>query len=391
MSNFIKDDIKNILKKYITTKSVKIGKRKNKTLYNTYEDSYNINMHNVLKENEPLLYEYLTNLLGNSFTSVNLYNYLNGTTEYCVKCGKKLDLISLNKGYAKCDCEKRGLKTKKEIYDYLCEHFIEYGCTKYGIVETLKQDNVFKDKIDFTNINTSEDLYLYLTDSEQVKCCICGKPSKFNAFKVSRGGIYQKCCSKECLYKLRSKNQIENNTCHRINPEKRKQMEKHHSLVMKEKIKNGEFNPCVINSWCNITLKIKYKNKDEIKEGKYRSTWEAMFQLMNPDLLYEKLRIPYFDKSGNPHIYIVDFIDIKNKIAYEIKPSSLIDKRNNGLKRNALKKWCLDNDYKEKIITEEYFENNEFKLSLLNYTDQENRDRIVNIIKNYNFNIDYEN
>jgi len=51
----------------------------------------------------------------------------------------------------------------------------------------------------------------------------------------------------------------------------------------------------------------------------------------------------------------------------------------------------LYNDYKEKIITEEYFENNEFKLSLLDYTDQENRDRIVNIIKNYNFNIDYEN
>jgi hypothetical protein len=121
------------------------------------------------------------------------------------------------------------------------------------------------------------------------------------------------------------------------------------SELMKDKIKNGEFTPNIHNS--NTHWQTTYKNK------KYRSSWEAAFFSINPNFKYEKLRIEYF--IGNERkIYIVDFVDYNKKIAVEIKPKSHRDDKKFVAKEKALKKWCIDNNFIYKIISEDYFYEN---------------------------------
>jgi hypothetical protein len=53
--------------------------------------------------------------------------------------------------------------------------------------------------------------------------------------------------------------------------------------------------------------------------------------------------------------YIVDFIDMVNKIVYEIKPSSKVDDEEVQNKLTSLEKWCNINKYSLQIIDETYF------------------------------------
>lgn len=119
------------------------------------------------------------------------------------------------------------------------------------------------------------------------------------------------------------------------------------SVIMKEKIKNGEFTPCVTNSWC--------KSRILCKGNAFRSSFEVLFKLLDTEdkLLYEKTVIPY-DYYGVAHNYIVDFTDFDNKILYEIKPKSEINNDLNKIKENAAIKWCKNNGFVYKIITEDY-------------------------------------
>lgn len=131
------------------------------------------------------------------------------------------------------------------------------------------------------------------------------------------------------------------------------------SNALKEKIKNGYFTPCITNSWSNS--KCLYKDK------KFRSTWELMFyfyneQILNIDLNYEKERIEYLYKN-NQHTYIVDF-SYNNKI-YEIKPSNLKEKERNLLKTKYAKKWCIENNYKYFIISENWFKKHIKEIEIL--------------------------
>ena len=65
------------------------------------------------------------------------------------------------------------------------------------------------------------------------------------------------------------------------------------SVIMKRKIANGLFVPCITNSWTHWSAFAIINNE----ERKYRSSWEACFAICNSDLLYEKFRIPYIDES----------------------------------------------------------------------------------------------
>lgn len=131
------------------------------------------------------------------------------------------------------------------------------------------------------------------------------------------------------------------------------------SNALKEKIKNGNFTPCVTNSWSNS--KCLYKDKN------FRSTWELIFyiyneQIFNINLNYEKERIQYLYKN-NQHNYIVDF-SYDNQI-YEIKPSNLKEKERNLLKTKYAKKWCIENNYKYFIISENWFKKNIKEIEIL--------------------------
>lgn len=116
------------------------------------------------------------------------------------------------------------------------------------------------------------------------------------------------------------------------------------SESMKEKILKNEFTPNIHNS--KTHWQCEYNGK------KYRSSWEAMWHSVYPDLLYETIRIKYNYKDKSS-IYIVDFEDKTNKILYEIKPSSQKNNEKNITKEEYAKKWCLTNGYAYVIITEQ--------------------------------------
>jgi hypothetical protein len=112
------------------------------------------------------------------------------------------------------------------------------------------------------------------------------------------------------------------------------------SAKMSEKIANGDFTPCITNSW---THWVAVALIDGV-EKKYRSSWEASFAICYPHLLYEKLRIKYYDTDGKQRTYIADFYDEPNRILYELKPISsyLLQKQ----KMDSIIKHCLDNNIK---------------------------------------------
>jgi len=119
------------------------------------------------------------------------------------------------------------------------------------------------------------------------------------------------------------------------------------SILMKKRILDG-YTPPVTNTFCNSRV--------YINGIPFRSTWEGFFYLKNKDtnIQYEKIKIEYFDSIKNKNrVYITDFL-IDNTI-YEIKPEDRTQKQNNLDKEKALIKWCDNNGYMYKLITDKWF------------------------------------
>jgi len=110
-----------------------------------------------------------------------------------------------------------------------------------------------------------------------------------------------------------------------------------------------------------------------------RSSWEAFFQIKNPNLFFEKLRIPY-KINDVVKSYILDFVDEKNNIIYEIKPYALHDTKVNMLKFNAAKKWANENNFKFVIIDNSWFYKN-YDPSIL--IGQPSEERIKKLLKQF--------
>ncbi len=150
----------------------------------------------------------------------------------------------------------------------------------------------------------------------------------------------------------------EDNPVWNLTYEQKEKMAKDNSIRMKEKIASGEFTPNITNSWTHKRI--------EVNGKKFRSAWEGVFHLLNPKLDYETIRIPYV-YNENKHSYIIDFIDENKKILYEIKPSSLKENPKNLCKFKFAKKWCMKNDYKFVIISNDYFNKNAKKIDYGKY------------------------
>lgn len=133
------------------------------------------------------------------------------------------------------------------------------------------------------------------------------------------------------------------------------------SSAVKSRILRGEFTPCITNSWTRWKAFI---NLAEGETRKVRSNWEAVFWILNPDLLYEKIRIPYmFD--GKEYIYIIDFADERNRKLYEIKPKATQDLPRNKAKEAYAREWCRENGYTYEIISNGWFVNHADKVNYL--------------------------
>lgn len=161
---------------------------------------------------------------------------------------------------------------------------------------------------------------------------------------------------------------------------------KERSDWLKKRIENGEWTPQVRNY---------YTHSRSIMLGKkFRSSWEAMFYKLNNHLEYETLRIPYINENNENHIYIVDFVDHKNKNVFEIKPSVQMSKENNILKKESLLSWCENNGYAYFDISEKYFYIYKDVINNLELSDDNEIDilrRIKDVIKKYENKINKEN
>jgi len=134
---------------------------------------------------------------------------------------------------------------------------------------------------------------------------------------------------------------------------------------LKKKIASGEFTPCVTNSWANSRVKIELDGF----EKKYRSSWDAAFQVLNPLCEYEKVRIVY-KIDDEEHVYLVDFVDEQQRVIYEIKPRSMRGSKTVRAKREAAIRWCEKNDFEYVEINEHWFQQHAHKIDYACYNDK---------------------
>lgn len=209
-------------------------------------------------------------------------------------------------------------------------------------------------------------------------CKSCGKEYvkydkiiKNNKIEIKQIGAEFSCGNKECYYKSikfydRDPSILEKQ-----------------SINLKEKIKNGEWTPRVTNSWFNR------KNSDiyKVDNISFRSSWELYFYIYNKNrnipLEYEKVIIPYFDTKRNKNRnYLVDFMDKKNNILYEIKPNSEKQKEQIKNKEFALKNYCKENNLKFEYISEDWFSKNYDENEFSNYK-LEFKDKILKLLSQF--------
>lgn len=115
------------------------------------------------------------------------------------------------------------------------------------------------------------------------------------------------------------------------------------SEYMKQRILNGTFTPNTNN---------RRTHYDIIFNGvKYRSSWELVYHISNPDDQYERLRIPYTFKNKD-YIYIVDFINYAKMTVTEVRPLEMCNDDRTIAKISALKEWCKLNQFSFCLYTQ---------------------------------------
>lgn len=293
------------------------------------------------------------------------YNKFKYNKCFCKSCykGHNYKYLSVYEKYSEIDFDifKLNLKRKKFTNRKLLNLSKKYDNNK---LYKLLTDNAIIYNNRYLERSTSKDPFRYLynniiTKDMYAKCKYCGKYYiKYDKviidnklIKVKIGAKYS-CNNKECYYK-----------CIKLygysDEQKRKQ-----SISIKKRIKNGEYTPCVTNSWTHT----KIFSLDNIK---FRSSWEFLFYLINRNtmsLQYEKIRIPYFDNELNKErLYITDFYDPINKVIYEIKPYVLENDVRNIEKTRSATEYAKNNGITFKIINENYFKKYYNKNVIFNY------------------------
>jgi len=244
--------------------------------------------------------------------------------------------------------------TELQLCPHCCINKRKYQANKKSLTNTCGSNVCKKSKI-----HRRDTSHLYVN-----KECQCG-----NTFKVSiKSGMNKQYCTRKCYISFRNYRHSLDTILKIRESNKRKhsdpiwrlsmkeiyeQSHKKISETMKTKILAGTFTPCITNSWTRWTAAVCIDGKNK----KFRSFWEATFYLLTPGLEFEKIRIPYI-LDNQSHSYIVDFVDEKNKILYEIKPKSTKDSELNQLKFQYATTWAKDNGYSFVVISDDWFRNN---------------------------------
>ena len=280
---------------------------------------------------------------------------------------------------------------KDNVYDFISSTIIKRqilnmrGDSRLNskLLKILNDNNYILD----LPLITLENVKNYLTNHWDKKCNIevCNNNKKTIGLLPRRNtkDIYP-FCSKKCASIYFSNIQKgSNNTSHKMTNETRVNAYKKQSISMKKKIKDGLFVPPVSNSWAKSRCDISFMRNNKTLNIKLRSCWEAYFQLFYPDLLYEKLVIPYIYNNEYKN-YIIDFVDHDKKTFYEIKPKSNLDDDKVKVKIMYAEKWAKENEYNFIIISNDWFENNYDEKLILNQSCTEKLIRNLKQFKNEN-------
>jgi hypothetical protein len=249
-------------------------------------------------------------------------------------------------------------------------------------------------KFNHPEFNLKEYYDNFLKQKTEGICLNCKKDTKFSGYIVEG---YKKYCSKTCCCQQNMKKRTGvhlspftkklikekrlayfqtkegkafkkylsvsrkglNNPVHRQTAETKAKTKIKQSVAMKQLIQQGKFTPPITNSWCFSRV--------VVHNIPFRSCWEAAFYILNPTLIYEKIRIPYKNNKNKIKNYIVDFVDEVNHILYEVKPNTVKDNINNIKKQQAALAWCKNNNYTYTYISDEYFKKNAFKIDYSKY------------------------
>lgn len=293
---------------------------------------------------------------------LDLYTYIIDSTYYLneYNCSVKERIFYIKNNFQTIQlctvCQKKKKRYRSNIKD------LTKTCGSCECINYLKINSL-------TSSHVRDRSYLYTT-----RKCKCGNENI--VLKKSK----KKFCSRKCYVnyreyshsestkqKIRESNIKIHNDVNWRNSKKEIYLAAHKKLsdTMKRKIANGEFTPIITNSRTHWKADIIIDNKTI----QFRSFWEAAFFILNRDLKYEKIRIPYIF-AGSNHSYIVDFVDETYKILYEIKPNSTKESDLNRIKFKAAELWCKENGYTFTIISDEWFLKNAADIDYTKYPDQ---------------------
>lgn len=235
----------------------------------------------------------------------------------------RLDFKEFFKSFNKKSCSQILSKTPEKFFD-------DYGYPEYKFLIGVNYQE------------TQKNLYRYVYGEQ--KCLVCS--SVIEKFWNWNHG-WSKTCSEKCenlSYSIRQ--QGSKNTSHRMTKQTKNRMRQKMSVIMKNKILNGEFTP----KTCNYSSQ---RPIHFIKDGHdtfVRSLWELIYWLRFPHLEYETVRLEYYDSvKKRTRIYITDFYDRQTNTIIEIRPKKyqmfLVDKE----------KSVVSSGYNYKIVDEDYF------------------------------------
>jgi hypothetical protein len=324
----------------------------------------------MLLNGEIIICEKCKGIIIKNVTNKNNIRYI------CLNCGKQtskntVKTRKIKKGDINYYNNKSTTTDKLRLYNFLFENIN----SKNKFLNTKERDVSLKRWLDINNIIienmkiTVENVFDYCKSIKKDDI-ICKNPNCNNIMpfvalqKRYPNGRKYVCCEK-CMNEYRSFLQKgEKNTCHRMTEHTKKESNNKISKKIKQKILDGSFTPNITNSWSKSMCKLNNGKK-------YRSTWDAFFQLVNSELKYEEIRIPYII-NGEKHIYIVDFVDFNNKIIYEIKPDSEKYKEINKIKEKFALIWCNENNFSYELISNKWFEMNynKYKQLIKNQPDE---------------------
>lgn len=151
----------------------------------------------------------------------------------------------------------------------------------------------------------------------------------------------------ETKLKISIANSGEKNGMYGVKMTDEKKKEK--SAMMQQLILTGKFTPNSNNRNTHWDA--------ELDGKKYRSSWEALYQYINPSAQYEDFRIEY-QHNNMTKIYIVDFIDNEQKLLIEVKPKEFCNGDIFNAKMYSLKKWADENLYTILLVDQYWLVNN---------------------------------